>query len=101
MHAINESASGDIQCLFDERKLREALRAGPADVLPTLKSAVDGINQGLRTLYRGGTPVEEIVLGRAALVDRVLTTLFEHFFAPVQQRIALIAVGGYGRGRRM
>ena len=98
MHAINESASGDIQCLFDERKLREALRAGPADVLPTLKSAVDGINQGLRTLYRGGTPVEEIVLGRAALVDRVLTTLFEHFFAPVQQRIALIAVGGYGRG---
>ncbi len=98
MHAINESASGDIQGLLDLPALREALRTGPAAVLPVLKSTVDGVNQGLKTLYRQGTSVEEIVLGRAALLDRLLITLFEHYFAEVGQRVALIAVGGYGRG---
>ncbi len=98
MHAINKTEHGDINSLFDENRLAEALQSDQASVLSTLKSAVTNINEGLKRLYQHGTPVEEIVTGRAYLVDRVLTTLYEHYFAPIEQSIALIAVGGYGRG---
>ena len=98
MHALNESASGDIGRLLDHEKLRHTLQSDPDAVLPALKSAVSDINEGLKSLYQLGTPVEEIVLGRAALVDRLLVTLFDHYFANIAQPVALIAVGGYGRG---
>ena len=98
MHAINKTAHSDINSLFDENKLLEALQSDQTRVLPTLKSTVTNINEGLKQLYHNGTPVEEIVVGRADLLDRLLTTLFEHYFAPIEQAIALIAVGGYGRG---
>jgi len=97
MHAINKTEHGDINSLFDENRLVEALQSDQTSVLSTLKSAVTNINEGLKQLYQHGAPVEEIVCGRAYLVDRVLTTLFEHYFAPIEQAIALIAVGGYGR----
>ena len=98
MHAINKTAHSDINSLFDENKLLEALQSDQTRVLPTLKSTVTNINEGLKQLYHNGAPVEEIVGGRADLLDRLLTTLFEHYFAPIEQAIALIAVGGYGRG---
>ena len=98
MHAINKTAHTDINSLFDESRLSEALQSDQTDVLSTLKSAVKNINEGLKQLYQHGAPVEEIVTGRAYLIDHVLTTLFEHYFAKIEQPIALIAVGGYGRG---
>jgi [protein-PII] uridylyltransferase len=98
MHAINKTAHSDINSLFDENTLIEALQSGQNSVLPVLKTAVTNINEGLKQLYQNGAPVEEIVTGRASLLDRLLSTLFEHNFAPIEQSIALIAVGGYGRG---
>jgi [protein-PII] uridylyltransferase len=98
MHAVSKSAHSSINSLFDENRLVEALQSDQASVLSTLKSAVTNINDGLKRLYQNGAPVEEIVTGRAQLLDRLLITLFEHYFAPVKQPIALIAVGGYGRG---
>lgn len=97
MHAINKTEHGEINSLFDENSLTEALQSDQSSVLSTLKSAVTNINEGLKQLYQQGAPVEEIVIGRAYLVDRVLITLFEHYFAAIEQPIALIAVGGYGR----
>jgi len=97
MHAINKTEHGDINSLFDENRLVEALQSDQSSVLSTLKSAVTNINAGLKQLYQNGAPVEEIVVGRANLLDRLLTTLFDHYFAAVEQSIALIAVGGYGR----
>ncbi len=98
MHAINTTLNNDINCLFDAQQLREVLQSDPDNALPTLKSSITAINDGLKTLYQSGAPVEEIVLGRASLVDRLLITLFEHYFSLIGQPIALIAVGGYGRG---
>ncbi len=98
MHAINTTLNNDINCLFDAQQLREVLQSDPDNALPTLKSSITAINDGLKTLYQSGAPVEEIVLGRASLVDRLLITLFEHYFSSIGQPIALIAVGGYGRG---
>lgn len=98
MHAVNTSLNNDINCLFDAQQLREVLQSDPDNALPTLKSSITAINDGLKTLYQSGAPVEEIVIGRASLVDRLLITLFEHYFSSIAQPIALIAVGGYGRG---
>ncbi len=98
MHAINKNANSDVNNLLDEQKLRNVLASNPENVLSFLKASVTTINQGLKQLYLNGTPVEEIVLGRASLIDQLLTTLFEHYFASVEQSVALVAVGGYGRG---
>jgi [protein-PII] uridylyltransferase len=98
MHAINKNANGEISNLFDEQKLRLILQTGSDDLLPTLKDAVNSINDGLKQFYMNGVPVEEIVLGRALLVDRLLISLSKHYFSSVEQPVALIAVGGYGRG---
>ena len=98
MHAINKNANSEINSLFDEQKLRKALQSGSDDLLAVLKEAVISINDGLKQLYMNGMPVEEIVLGRALLIDRLLISLSAHYFSSVEQPITLIAVGGYGRG---
>ncbi len=98
MHAINEPAISDAEHLFDESAFRNTLESKPDEVLPVLKAAVTRINEGLKSMYQRGDPVEDIVLGRASLVDRLLVTLFEHYFADITQPVALLAVGGYGRG---
>jgi [protein-PII] uridylyltransferase len=98
MHAINKSANSEINSLFDEQALRLALQSTPEKLLPILKDSVTCINDGLKQLYIDGIPVEDIVLGRASLVDRLLITLAEHYFSSNQQPLTLVAVGGYGRG---
>ncbi len=98
MHAINKPNDTDINSLFDEQKLNEILQQDADNIVTALKHEVNAINQGLKTLYRNGAPVEDIVLGRSALMDRLLTTLYKHNFSDIKQPFALIAVGGYGRG---
>ncbi len=98
MHAVSENSNTEISNLFDEKLLKSVLQARPDQILPTLKSTVEHINTGLKQLYQDGAPVEDIVLGRAALTDQILNMLYNYFFASVNQPVALVAVGGYGRG---
>ena len=98
MHAINKTINNDISSLVDEHKLADTISTDAANALPALKAEIKKIDRGLKQLYQTGTAVEEIVLGRASLIDRLLTTLSEHFFSAVGQAVAIVAVGGYGRG---
>ncbi len=98
MHAVSENSNSAISSLFDEKPLTNVLQKQPDQALATVKSAVENINKGLKQLYQGGAPVEDIVLGRAALTDRILSALFNYFFTSINQAVALVAVGGYGRG---
>ena len=98
MHAIIKTINNDISSLVDEHKLADTISTNAANALPALKAEIKKVNQGLKQLYQTGTAVEEIVFGRASLVDRLLTTLSEHFFSSVGQAVAIVAVGGYGRG---
>jgi len=98
MHAITQNLSGDIAGLLDTRQLQQSLAEKPEHAIPVLKSSVRAINDGLKQLYYNGLPVEEIVQGRAALIDRLLICLFDQLFAGCTQPVSLIAVGGYGRG---
>lgn len=96
--AVETRASDAIDALLDERALAQTLAQQPDQALPALKQAVKHFNEGLKQLYYDDTEVEQIVHGRARIIDRFMVTLYQHIFAKITQKIALIAVGGYGRG---
>ena len=86
----------DVQQL--EKELQRCLDECPQDLIRVLKTAVIGIDEGLRKLYHAGADVNLIVFGRARLTDRLIRLIYHHLFRDVTQPLALIAVGGYGRG---
>jgi [protein-PII] uridylyltransferase len=59
------------------------------------------LEQGQLLLYKAfdaGVPVENLVRGRARLVDELLVRAWRHFLGPDTPGLCLVAVGGYGRG---
>ena len=90
--------SAELDALFDAAALRGALTQDAGQRLTLVKAAVSRIDEGLEQFYRDGGDASEVVFGRARLIDRLLQTLYEHFFAALDQPLALLAVGGYGRG---
>ena len=70
----------------------------PAALIKALKDAVSTIDEGLKTIYQNGCDVNDIVYGRADLTDRLIKVIYAHLFKDLDQEIALVAVGGYGRG---
>jgi [protein-PII] uridylyltransferase len=98
MHATSKPSNTDINSLLDIKAVRAALDEDAAQLIPVLKQAVTDINDGLKQFYSDGVDVEDIVYGRAALVDQLLICVFDHYFSGIKQPLALIAVGGYGRG---
>ncbi len=83
---LNESASVAAQPLIT-----------PA-IIKLLKDAVLAIDKGLKQLYQNGCDVNTIVYGRADLIDQLISAIYGYLFKDLDQEIALIAVGGYGRG---
>ncbi|MCK4586630.1 MAG: nucleotidyltransferase domain-containing protein, partial [Gammaproteobacteria bacterium] len=59
-----------------------------------LKSASDAI----KTRFENGIPVEVLVADRATIMDQLLVRAWCRLFNHNESDIALIAVGGYGRG---
>lgn len=98
MPGIQQDLPDTIPSLLDEQQLQAALKLDDTECLQALKQIVQHINDGLKSLYYDGTAVEQIVYGRAALIDRFLRTVFQATFSDNDQKIALVAVGGYGRG---
>ncbi len=93
--------------LVDFESLNKQLSDSVADsaqelINPTLikllKDAVFAIDEGLKALYQSGSDVNTVVYGRADLTDQLINTIYTHLFKDINQEIALIAVGGYGRG---
>lgn len=88
--------------LLDVEKLNQQLSPGAenslAKTVSILKQAVVTIDEGLKSNYQNGTDVNAIVYGRAYLIDRVINCIFNYHFSSLDQEIAIIAVGGYGRG---
>ena len=69
--------------------------AGP-DVAQ-IRAALTRASEQLDKMFLDNAPIRELVNGRAALVDALLQNLWKgHFDEPLD--IALVAVGGYGRG---
>jgi len=77
--------------------LKKALLEGPDPVATFRTALVDG-DQRLKQRFADDESVEQLVRDRARLVDMLLQTAWELHVGRVAAEIALIAVGGYGRG---
>ncbi|MBE9568958.1 MAG: nucleotidyltransferase domain-containing protein, partial [Proteobacteria bacterium] len=79
-------------------QLKQCTAGQPHELIKPLKDAVIKIDDGLKALYQSGSDVNNIVFGRSYLIDQLIDTIYQVLFADIDQEIALIAVGGYGRG---
>ena len=98
------------QDIFDPRRfdadlsrLSEDRPSGPrptAEALPLFRSALHTGREALKQQYLGGAPVQDILGMHAWLVDQLLSRAWgrHQHLAHACGRIALAAVGGYGRG---
>jgi [protein-PII] uridylyltransferase len=62
------------------------------------RKALEEAGRNLEERFRKGEPVANLVRLRAAIVDRLLTWLWRQHAAAIEDTVALVAVGGYGRG---
>ncbi|MCP4596023.1 [protein-PII] uridylyltransferase [Neptuniibacter sp.] len=75
-----------------QKKLAEA-----ASPIPVYKEALSEIKSSLDERFTAGEDIRKLVYGRAWEIDRILVNIWKEFDWP-DNKIALIAVGGYGRG---
>ncbi|RMD71145.1 MAG: [protein-PII] uridylyltransferase [Gammaproteobacteria bacterium] len=83
--------------LLDEDALRARIAQGESP-LKAFRETWRAAQEGIKALFMEGTPGTVLVPLRARLVDRMLILAFRRFFPGDPQDIALVAVGGYGRG---
>ena len=97
---LNTTPDQDTE-LFDNNKFESALTASNARKENPLKLFQDTLKSGgqvLKERFENNVPANELVIGRAYLVDQLLRHAWTSFFNSQGNGIALIAVGGYGRG---
>ncbi|HFE39311.1 MAG TPA: [protein-PII] uridylyltransferase, partial [Gammaproteobacteria bacterium] len=84
--------------IYDEPAFETALKAGEKPI-PVFKLALKNAQQGLFQLFDENTPIEQLVRGRAMFVDSMLSKAWQLKISDEKpDDIALLAVGGYGRG---
>jgi [protein-PII] uridylyltransferase len=66
--------------------------------LHSYRSLLASANEALTQRFLADAPIEQLVADRARLVDRVIVAAWGHFNGGNNSNIALVAVGGYGRG---
>ncbi len=82
---------------IDTRKLDSQLADGEAPI-PLFRSVLKQTREALDKQFTEGAPVEQLVHARARAVDQVLQRIWPLCFTRHTEDIALVAVGGYGRG---
>lgn len=83
--------------IFSAQRVQARLTAGAFSV----SSFRDTLTWGSDRLYRlfdDGVPADSLVHARTHLVDEVLHAAWQKFLPEVTEGLALVAVGGYGRG---
>ena len=82
---------------FSPRKIRGRLRVTGKPAIATFKETLAWGRERLFGLFNEGAPADVLVRARAQLIDEVLREVWERHVGAAQG-IALVAVGGYGRG---
>ena len=62
------------------------------------RAALDAADEDLKQRFLAGESVADLVHARAGIVDALLTGLWQAHTGDLAAQIALVAVGGYGRG---
>ena len=83
--------------LFDPSQFQEdlALKRSP---IPAFKKALRHAQGVLQARFEGGRDIHKLIHDRAWLVDQILRQAWHTLDCPTDADIALLAVGGYGRG---
>jgi len=86
-----------------KKQLNDTAKDASANTLSVLKKAVINIDEGLKNIYQNTAStkddtVDTVVYGRSHLIDQLIHIIYSDQFNGLEQKIALIAVGGYGRG---
>ena len=82
--------------LFDADAFRAELEGNRSPIAP-FKAALRAIQDRLDGRFREGADIRDLVHGRAWCLDRLLSVAWEQHDWP-NGGVALLAVGGYGRG---
>ena len=82
--------------LFNRSQFRAELTVMPHPY-QAYRKCLEKANILMDQWFEDGEPIQKLVTGRAWLIDQVLTLAWEHL-AQNKNDIALLAVGGYGRG---
>ncbi|MGE5624975.1 MAG: [protein-PII] uridylyltransferase [Bacillota bacterium] len=97
MSASPSPAADTSKPLFDADALERNLSQG-ARAVSALKRSLQEGDAELRRRFEAGIPVSGLVQSRAALVDALILRSFRLHLAGTEAALALVAVGGYGRG---
>ncbi len=84
------------ETLFDVDAFRAELDTSRAPI-PVYKQALRELQERLDARFRAGTDIRDLIHGRAWCLDRLLAIAWERHAWP-DDGVALLAVGGYGRG---
>jgi [protein-PII] uridylyltransferase len=66
--------------------------------IKAFRAALRHIDEQLRAQFYEGSPANELVKTRADWIDHLLQWVWRRFFPTEDKNLALVAVGGYGRG---
>lgn len=91
---LTESSAAEV---FSTRKIRGRLRVTGKPAIATFKETLAWGRERLFGLFNDGAPADVLVHARAQLIDEVLREIWERHVGAADG-IALVAVGGYGRG---
>lgn len=94
---LPEDAPWNRPALFEIGTLKQELAASASPVTPFRNLLQQGALR-LKDWFGQGAPAEALVLARARLVDALLQQVWVRWFSADAPDLALVAVGGYGRG---
>ena len=83
--------------LFDEKHFESELQK-QENTLPLFKETLQNATDVLKQRFKAGRAATELVHARSNVVDAVLIKAWLQYFSEDATDIALLAVGGYGRG---
>ena len=83
--------------LFNQSKFESELKT-QENSLSVFKNTLSNANDVLLQRFKAGRSATELVQARSNIVDKVLVKAWQQYFPEKTTDIALLAVGGYGRG---
>lgn len=83
---------------MDWEAIEKWLQVSSDDRLQAYRELLSSANEALKQRFLHGDSVEQLVSDRASIVDKVIVAAWQSFATAPQNDVALIAVGGYGRG---
>ncbi|MEY8205311.1 MAG: [protein-PII] uridylyltransferase [Bermanella sp.] len=90
-------ATGLLDQVFKETEFAAELAAGKPPI-PLFKQAIQHSQLAMDSRFRDTLDAVSLVHCRSQFMDRLLTFAWQQFFPAHATNIALLAVGGYGRG---